>query len=115
MGFVFSDDVGADDVVQQVFQFIFMINCMELPENVRTGRLDFLLLQPANSMFLASIRKFDPGAMVNATIGLGFVAYASGEGAWRNLAGWWHWYQLNFFVALVIGLPVELTQSRQAE
>lgn len=71
--------IGTSHVVQQLFQFIFMVNCIELPENVRTGRLDFALVQPANTLFLVSVRKFDPGALVNATIGMGFVAWA----AWR--------------------------------
>lgn len=68
--------IGTSHVVQQMFQFVFMTNCMELPENVRTGKLDFILLQPANSQFLISIRKFDFGALVNGSIGLGFVIYA---------------------------------------
>lgn len=71
--------IGTSHAVQQLFQFIFMINCMDLPENVRTGRLDFILLQPVNSQFLITIRKFDLGALVNGSIGLGFVAYA----AWK--------------------------------
>lgn len=71
--------IGTSHVVQQTFQFVFLVNCMELPDNIRTGRLDFFLLQPANAQFLISIRKFDPGALVNASIGLGFVAYAIGR------------------------------------
>ncbi len=71
--------VGTSHLVQQAFQFVFMVNCMELPENVRTGKLDFALLQPASSQFLISVRKFDIGALVNATIGLGFAVYAIGK------------------------------------
>ncbi len=71
--------IGTSHVVQQIFQFLFMVNFIEMPENVRTGRLDFALLQPANPLFLVSVRKFDPGALVNTTIGLGFIAYA----AWK--------------------------------
>ncbi len=71
--------IGTSQGVQQLFQFIFMVNCIELPENVRLGKLDFTLLQPANSQFLVSIRKFDLGALVNANIGFGFVVYA----AWK--------------------------------
>lgn len=71
--------IGTSHAVQQLFQFIFMINCMELPENVRTGKLDFALLQPANIQFLVSIRKFDPGGLVNGSIALGFVFYAANQ------------------------------------
>lgn len=68
--------LGTSHVVQQTFQFFFMVNCIELPENVRTGKLDFALLQPANTQFLVSIRKFDLGALVNGSIGLGICAYS---------------------------------------
>lgn len=37
---------------------------------------------------------------------LGFAAFASGEGAWRNWAGWWHWYQINLIVAIFIGFSI---------
>jgi signal transduction histidine kinase len=34
---------------------------------------------------------------------VGFAMYASGEGAWRNLAGWVHWYLNYLVVSLAIG------------
>ncbi len=37
---------------------------------------------------------------------LGFAKYASGEGAWRNLGGWWQWYQVNLVVSLCIGFTI---------
>ena len=37
---------------------------------------------------------------------LGFAKFAEGEGAWRNWAGWWHWYQINLVVALFIGFAI---------
>jgi signal transduction histidine kinase len=37
---------------------------------------------------------------------LGFAAYADGPGAWRNVAGWWHWYQVNLVVSLCIGMSI---------
>jgi ABC-2 type transport system permease protein len=69
--------MGTSQLVHQIFQFIFLVSCMELPENVRTGKLDFFLLQPANSQFLISVRKVDLGAIINASIGLSFVVYAA--------------------------------------
>jgi two-component sensor histidine kinase len=50
---------------------------------------------------------FCAGLAVGFTI-LGFFAYGSGEGAWRNWAGWWHWYQNNLIVCLSIGLLIHL-------
>ncbi|MEN9630005.1 MAG: hypothetical protein RJA10_3233, partial [Pseudomonadota bacterium] len=38
----------------------------------------------------------------------GFMAYGRGEGAWRNLAGWAHWYGKNFIVCLTIGATIQM-------
>ena len=37
---------------------------------------------------------------------LGFASFADGEGAWRNWAGWWHWYKINLVVALFVGFAI---------
>jgi hypothetical protein len=37
---------------------------------------------------------------------LGFAAYGRGEGAWRNLPGWWHWFRLNLVMCLIIGFLI---------
>jgi signal transduction histidine kinase len=39
---------------------------------------------------------------------LGFLAFARGEGAWRNLSGWAYWYGRNFVVCLTIGSVIHL-------
>jgi ABC-2 type transport system permease protein len=89
--------VGSSLLVQQVFQFVFMINCIELPENVRTGKLDFALLQPANSQFLVSVRKFDLGAIFTGSFGLGVVIYAANQLGLDPSA-----FQLLLFVMLIL-------------
>lgn len=44
--------VGTHQVIAQVFQAFFYVNVSELPDLVRTGRLDLLLLQPIDSPVL---------------------------------------------------------------
>jgi two-component sensor histidine kinase len=39
---------------------------------------------------------------------LGFVAFASGNAAWRNWAGWLQWYGKNLVVCLCIGVVIHL-------
>lgn len=39
---------------------------------------------------------------------LGFWAYGSGEGAWRNLPGWALWYGKNFIVTLTVAAVIHL-------
>jgi ABC-2 type transport system permease protein len=69
--------VGASQFIQQVFQAFFLINCTNLSELVRTGKLDFLLLLPVNTRFVVSLRQVDLGAFVNASTALAVMAYAA--------------------------------------
>ena len=50
---------------------------------------------------------FCMGLAVPFTV-LGFFAFARGDGAWRNLAGWAYWYGKNFVVCLTIGVVIHL-------
>lgn len=69
--------VGASHFIQQLFQAFFLINCTNLSELVRTGKLDFLLLLPINTRFVVSLRQVDLGGFVNATFGAAVIAYAA--------------------------------------
>ena len=68
--------IGASHFIQQLYQAFFLINCTNLSELVRTGKLDFLLLLPVNTRFVVSLRQVDLGAFVNATFALAIMAYA---------------------------------------
>src|SRR5580658_7725441 len=67
--------VGASHFIQQIFQSFFLVNCTNLSEMVRTGKLDFLLLLPVNTRFIISLRQVDLGGFVNATSGAAIMAY----------------------------------------
>jgi ABC-2 type transport system permease protein len=69
--------VGASHFIQQIFQAFFLVNCTNLSELVRTGKLDFLLLLPVNTRFIVSLRQVDLGAFVNAVFGASVIAYAA--------------------------------------
>src|SRR6516165_6132746 len=69
--------VGASHFIQQIFQAFFLVNCTNLSELVRTGKLDFLLLLPVNTRFVVSLRQVDLGAFVNALSALGVMLYAA--------------------------------------
>lgn len=69
--------IGASHFIQQLFTALFLLNCSNLSELVRTGRLDFLLLLPVNTRFLVSARQVDLGAFVNAGSALVVMAYAA--------------------------------------
>ncbi|HVY71951.1 MAG TPA: ABC-2 family transporter protein [Verrucomicrobiae bacterium] len=91
---------GASQLIQQLFQSIFLTNCTQLSELVRTGKLDFMLLMPASTRFLVSMRQVDLGGFVNAASGLGVMAYA----AWQmHLVPDW-WRVLGFAACVVAGV-----------
>src|SRR5438046_6284535 len=69
--------IGASHFIQQVFQAFFLVNCTNLSELVRTGKLDFLLLLPVNTRFVVSLRQVDLGGFVNAGFTLAVMAYAA--------------------------------------
>src|SRR5512138_32003 len=69
--------IGASHFIQQVFQAFFLINCTNLSELVRNGKLDFLLLLPVNTRFVVSLRQVDLGAFVNAASAIAVMVYAA--------------------------------------
>jgi ABC-2 type transport system permease protein len=69
--------IGASHFIQQIYQAFFLINCANLSELVRSGKLDFLLLLPANTRFIVSLRQVDLGAFVNALSATAVMIYAA--------------------------------------
>lgn len=68
--------IGASHLIQQIFQAFFLVNCTNLSELVRTGKLDFLLLLPVNTRFVVSLRQVDLGAFVNSLSAIAVMIYA---------------------------------------
>lgn len=69
--------IGASHFIQEIFQAFFLINCTNLSELVRTGKLDFLLLLPVNSRFMISVRQLDLGSFVNAAVAAAVMIFAA--------------------------------------
>lgn len=68
--------IGAAHFIQQIFQALFLSNCVQISEHVRTGKLDFMLLLPVNTRFLVSLRVVDLGGFVNAGSAILVMLYA---------------------------------------
>lgn len=68
--------VGTHQLISQIFQAFFYVNLAALPELVRTGKLDFLLLQPIDGQFAVSTKQFGLDNMINALIGVAFIIMA---------------------------------------
>jgi viologen exporter family transport system permease protein len=68
--------VGTHQIISQIFNAFFFTNLMNLSELVRTGKLDFVLLQPIDAQFTTSVRRFGIDSMINAFVGVLIVGYS---------------------------------------
>lgn len=92
--------LGASHFIQQIFTAIFLTNCTQLSELIRTGKLDFMLLLPVNTRFMISFRQVDLGGFVNAASAVGVMIYA---GSRLHLSpGWAHILGFGFLAAVGI-------------
>jgi len=61
--------VGTHQIIAQLFQAFFFMNISNIPELVRTGKLDSLLLLPVDSQFAVSTKQFGLDSIINAIVG----------------------------------------------
>src|ERR687883_1448027 len=61
--------VGTHQMIAQLFQAFFFMNISNIPELVRTGKLDSLLVLPVDSQFAVSTKQFGLDSIVNAIVG----------------------------------------------
>ena len=94
--------IGGSHFIQQIFQAFFLINCTNLSELVRSGKLDFLLMLPVSTRFVVSLRQVDLGAFVNAGFAVAVMTYAARQiplsPTLMHLAG--------FLVLCVVGIAI---------
>src|SRR5690349_20120579 len=65
--------IGTHQITSQLFQAFFYVNLAELPELIRTGRLDLMLLLPVDAQLAVSTRNFGMDNIVNALVGVAIV------------------------------------------
>ena len=68
--------VGTHQLIAQLFQAFFYVNVANIPELVRTGKLDIMLLLPVDSQFAVSTRQFGLDNLVNALVGVAIVVFS---------------------------------------
>lgn len=61
--------VGTHQIIAQLFQAFFFMNISNIPELVRTGKLDSLLALPIDSQFAVSTKQFGLDSVINALLG----------------------------------------------
>src|SRR3954453_1903561 len=65
--------VGTHQIIAQIFQAFFFVNIANIPELVRTGKLDSVLVLPVDSQFAVSSKEFALDSIVNAIVGAAIV------------------------------------------
>ncbi len=68
--------VGTHQMIAQLFQAFFFVNLSNIPELVRTGKLDSLLVLPVDSQFAVSTKQFGLDSVVNAMLGAAVVIFS---------------------------------------
>jgi ABC-2 type transport system permease protein len=71
--------VGTHQIIAHLFQAFFFVNLANIPELVRTGKLDSLLVLPIDSQFAVSTKRFGLDSVVNAFIGAVVVCVSLGK------------------------------------
>src|SRR5467141_2023965 len=61
--------IGTHQMIAQLSQAFFFVNVAAVPELVRTGKLDSLLVLPVDSQFAVSTKQFGLDSIVNAAVG----------------------------------------------
>lgn len=68
--------VATHQLVGQIFQAFFFLNLAQIPERIRTGSLDFMLMLPLDTQFSVSTRQFGLDNVVNAVVSLVIVGFS---------------------------------------
>src|SRR5271166_5280640 len=74
--------VGCYFALNGLVEMLFLENCNDFAELVRTGDLDFLLLRPIDEQFLISCRKVDWATAPNVLMGFAIMGFALARLHW---------------------------------
>jgi ABC-2 type transport system permease protein len=80
-----------------LIEALFLGNCNEFADLIRSGDLDYYLLKPVDEQFLVTCRQIDWGSAPNFLMGIGVMILALAEMHWPL-----GWGQLFLFVVLFV-------------
>ena len=93
--------VGTYFTIGGIIETLFLENCNQFAELIRTGDLDFILIKPMDEQFLVSCRTIEWSTAPNALLGLGVMIYAL---AGLEFPGWDR--ILLFLILLICGVAL---------
>lgn len=89
--------LGTFRLVEALMGMLIARNMWDVSKSIRSGDMDYLLLKPASSQFLATFQRMDLSEGVNVLVGIGLIVLAG------NLSGV-EWSLLKFAVAIAFML-----------
>ena len=87
--------IGCYFAMGGLLETLFLDNCNQFAELVRSGDLDFILLKPIDEQFLVSCKHVDWSCVPNFLLGVGIMIMAFYLGGWE-----FNWFQFLAFVLL---------------
>lgn len=67
---------GTFTVINGLYMVFAYFGIMEIPELIRGGDMDFMLIKPVSSQFLVTLRSFSWIAFIDILVGVLFICYA---------------------------------------
>src|SRR5271156_6802988 len=74
--------IGCYFAMGGLIETLFLDNCNQFADLIRTGNLDFYLLQPIDEQFLVTCRSFDWSCAPNVLMGCGVMLFALWQKNW---------------------------------
>ena len=75
--------VGCYFAMSGVIETLFLDNCNQFADLIRSGDLDFFLLKPIDEQFLISCKHIDWSCVPNVGLGFGVMGYALWAAGWE--------------------------------
>lgn len=63
-------------LINAFVEMLFMPNCANLSEQIRTGNLDFAIVKPIDTQFFVSFQTVDMSLLAQVAVSLGLLAYS---------------------------------------
>src|ERR1019366_4053655 len=74
--------IGVYFAMGGLLETLFLDNCNQFADLIRTGDLDFFLLKPIDEQFLVSCKRVDWSCVPNVLLGFGVMGYSLWASAW---------------------------------
>jgi ABC-2 type transport system permease protein len=74
--------IGCYFAMGGLLETLFLDNCNQFADLIRTGDLDFFLLKPIDEQFLVSCKHVDWSCVPNVLLGMSVMGYAFWAGGW---------------------------------